>query len=125
MPNHPDIPNRCTARIDLSAISHNVQALQSIWGENRGLMGIVKADAYGHGIGEVAGALASEVEMFGVASLAEAGQLKQSLARMRSTAGCSVAKPSRGGAPATNRARRAVPSIHQAASSPAPVWATS
>lgn len=42
-------------------------------------MGIVKADAYGHGLGAIATALASHVEMFGVASLDEAMQLRQVL----------------------------------------------
>ena len=79
MPNHPDNPSRCNALIDLSAIGHNVRALRDIWGEGRGLMGIVKADAYGHGLSAVANTLAPQVEMFGVASFAEAGQLKQVL----------------------------------------------
>ena len=79
MPNHSDIPSRGIARIDLSAIRHNVKALRGIWGEERSLMGIVKAGAYGHGIAQVANVLAPEVEMFGVSGLAEARQLQQAL----------------------------------------------
>lgn len=79
MSKYPDIPNRCSARIDLTAITHNARALRGIWGEGRALMGIVKADAYGHGISSVIRALDPNVEMFGVAGLAEAGQLQQAL----------------------------------------------
>lgn len=79
MSKYPDIPNRCSALIGLSALTHNVRALRGIWGEGRALMGIVKADAYGHGVSSVVRALEPHVEMFGVAGLAEAGQLMQSL----------------------------------------------
>lgn len=77
MPNHSEFPSRCHALIDLSAIRHNAVALQTVWGEGRDLMGIVKANAYGHGIVEVAKALGPHVEMFGVAGLGEALQLKR------------------------------------------------
>ncbi len=79
MPSHSDIPSRCRAQIDLSALEENARALRMIWGDDRGLMGIVKADAYGHGLGAIATALSAQVEMFGVASLDEAMQLKQVL----------------------------------------------
>lgn len=39
------------------------------------IMGVVKADAYGHGVGEVAKTLESSVEMFGVGNLNEATEL--------------------------------------------------
>lgn len=42
-------------------------------------MGIIKADAYGHGLEAIVNTLAPDVEMFGVASLAEAMQVGQVL----------------------------------------------
>jgi alanine racemase len=79
MSNHTDIPKRCVSRINLSSIQDNVAALREIWGVDRNLMGIVKADAYGHGIEAIAETLLPHVEMFGVAGFAEAGKLKRSL----------------------------------------------
>lgn len=65
---------RCWAEIDIGAIRQNTQALQSLH-PSSGLLAIVKADAYGHGAALVTPALEDLVEMFGVASLAEAKSL--------------------------------------------------
>jgi alanine racemase len=62
---------RCWAEIDLAAIRRNLAALRAL-SPGTGFMAVVKANAYGHGLPEVARALAGQVEMFGVANLAEA-----------------------------------------------------
>ncbi|MCG8598787.1 MAG: alanine racemase [Verrucomicrobiales bacterium] len=63
---------RCSAEIDLSALRHNVRTCQEISGPDSGVMAVVKADAYGHGLKPVVAALESEVDWFGVANLQEA-----------------------------------------------------
>lgn len=65
---------RAWAEIDLAALAENARACVRIAGENVRLMAVVKADGYGHGITEVASALAPlpEVWGFGVANLEEA-----------------------------------------------------
>ena len=40
--------SRCWAEIDTQAISHNVKEVQKLIGQTK-IMGIVKANAYGHG----------------------------------------------------------------------------
>ncbi len=67
-------PHRSWAEIDLAAIRHNARiAAQS---SQCRLIAIIKADAYGHGAVPVAKALARQAAMFGVASVAEALELK-------------------------------------------------
>ena len=65
---------RAWAEIDLAALADNARACAGIAGENARLLPVVKADGYGHGIVEVATALAHlpEVWGFGVANLEEA-----------------------------------------------------
>ncbi len=62
---------RCWAEIDTHAIRQNARALRSLQ-PTAGLLAIVKADAYGHGTSIVTPAIEDTVEMFGVATLAEA-----------------------------------------------------
>ncbi len=59
------------ATIDLAAIRHNY-ALAKRCAPGRQAFAVVKADAYGHGVGEVVGALAAQADGFAVASLEEA-----------------------------------------------------
>lgn len=66
------IPHRCWAEIDLSALRHNLSVVQAQIGPQSGIMAIVKADAYGHGMGGILTTLAGQVALFGVANLAEA-----------------------------------------------------
>ena len=71
---------RCWAEIDRQALRHNVAAVRSQVGPSVRVMAVVKANAYGHGVGEVARALADRVEMFGVANVAEAEELRSHVA---------------------------------------------
>lgn len=63
--------------IDYDAIAHNVEEIQKLVG-NEKIMGIVKANAYGHGAVECAKALkAAGVDFFAVATIDEALQLRE------------------------------------------------
>ncbi len=67
---------RTWAEIDLSAIRNNLRVVREKIGAKAGVIAVVKADAYGHGMEAVAGSLATEVELFGVANLTEAQRIK-------------------------------------------------
>ncbi len=58
--------------VDLSAIRHNLRQARSILGPGVGITGVVKSDAYGHGLVPVAKALEEEmIDFLGVAYLEE------------------------------------------------------
>ena len=61
-------------KIDLDALESNMQAIRRRVGENRdiGIMGIVKADGYGHGAVPVAKTIEPYVAGYGVATIDEA-----------------------------------------------------
>jgi alanine racemase len=67
---------RTWAEIDPAALLHNARTLREhVCGEparDVGIIAVVKADAYGHGLPHVVPVLAQIVERFGVANLAEA-----------------------------------------------------
>ena len=63
---------RCWAEIDRSAIRQNARTAKSMAGQNAQLMAVIKANAYGHGLAEIARSLTSEADLFGVANLEEA-----------------------------------------------------
>ena len=60
--------------IDLDAIAGNIASVREKAGVP--VMGIIKADAYGHGAVPVAKALAGQCAFFGVSSMAEALELR-------------------------------------------------
>jgi len=63
------------AKIDLSAIRDNFRAIREKAGAT--VMAVVKADAYGHGAVPVAQTLEKDCTFFGVATVAEALELRQ------------------------------------------------
>ena len=69
---------RCWAEIDLSALRDNVKVVRDRIGAAE-LLAVVKANAYGHGLVDVAKALANDAQLFGVANLEEAIQLRAAL----------------------------------------------
>lgn len=70
--------NRAWAEVNLDHIAHNVHEIQRITNEKAEIMGIVKADAYGHGVMEVAKTLlANGVTRLAVSMLDEAIQLRK------------------------------------------------
>jgi alanine racemase len=69
---------RCWAEIDRSALRHNASIVRERIGPAQ-LLAVVKANGYGHGMVGVAEALANDAELFGVANLAEAMTLRETL----------------------------------------------
>lgn len=72
------IPDRTWVEIDLGALRHNLKAVRKLAGK-AGIMAVVKANAYGHGLEEVVRVLDGGVEIFAVTSLGEAIQLRKAL----------------------------------------------
>lgn len=69
--------NRAWAEVNLDHIAHNVREIRRITGKRAEIMGIVKADAYGHGVMEVARTLLNNgVTRLAVSMLDEAIQLR-------------------------------------------------
>jgi len=67
------------AEINLGALRHNLRQVRNMIGRDTMVLGVVKADAYGHGMREISKALVNAgVEYLGVASLDEAGELRRS-----------------------------------------------
>lgn len=65
----------CRVRLNLDHLRHNLALLRA---SGKPLMPVVKADAYGHGLREVAGALAAEgVDHLAVGSVAEGAGLRR------------------------------------------------
>ncbi|MFA5807773.1 MAG: alanine racemase [bacterium] len=66
------------AEIRLSALRHNVHAIRALLPQGVGLLGIVKANAYGHGALPVARALEADgARMLGVATVEEGVELRE------------------------------------------------
>ena len=72
------LPKRVYAKINLDNIIKNIHTVQEKFGDGVTVMGIVKANAYGHGAVEVAKAMEEAgVGFFGVAAIDEALELRQ------------------------------------------------
>ena len=70
------MPRPTVAEIDLSAIAHNLRALRKLAGEKIQVIGIVKADGYGHGAVPVSRTLSDGgVKRFAVATVEEGAAL--------------------------------------------------
>lgn len=68
---------RCWAEIDLEALRENLAWLRHRVGPDVRIMTVVKADAYGHGLKQIAALLMqSGTDIFGVANLAEARSIR-------------------------------------------------
>lgn len=66
---------RTYAKIDLDAVEYNIDnVLKKIGGRSK-LLGVIKADAYGHGAVEIGRLLESRCDFFGVACVEEAEEL--------------------------------------------------
>ncbi len=76
-PFDPTADKRAWAEVDYQAIAHNIAETQKLIGDTK-IMGIVKADAYGHGAVACAKALrACGIDFFAVACLQEAQELRE------------------------------------------------
>src|SRR5687768_14468060 len=69
---HAARARRTWAEIDPVALIANLQAIRRAGGEKVGIIAVVKANAYGHGIAAVVPVLAPHVAMFAVANVSEA-----------------------------------------------------
>src|ERR1041384_1460748 len=68
---------RCWAEVDLSALRENLAWIRHRVGPGVKIMTIVKADAYGHGLKQIAALLMqSGTDIFGVANLTEAQSIR-------------------------------------------------
>lgn len=67
---------RCWAEIDRSALRHNLTVVREKFGANIELLAVIKANAYGHGMIEVAKTIVDQADIFGVANLDEALALR-------------------------------------------------
>ncbi len=63
---------RCWAEIDLASLKRNADTCLDLAGDACGLMAIVKADGYGHGLEQIVSVLSKTIEWFGVANVREA-----------------------------------------------------
>lgn len=70
---------RACAKVDLGVIKRNIESIRSAMRYGTGLVGVVKADAYGHGAIQVAEAIKDEVCAFAVATPEEALSLREAI----------------------------------------------
>ena len=68
---------RCYAEISLEAIGHNIREVKKRLPEGVKLLGVVKANAYGHGAVPVASYLENQVDYFATATTEEAVELRE------------------------------------------------
>ena len=68
---------RCYVEISLEAIGHNIREVKKRLPEGVKLLGVVKANAYGHGAVPVASYLENQVDYFANATIEEAVELRE------------------------------------------------
>lgn len=68
---------RTQAKIDLDAVEYNYNSTRAKLPQGCKLLGVIKADAYGHGAVELAKFLENKCDFFGVACIEEAVELKK------------------------------------------------
>ena len=68
---------RCYAEISLEAIGHNIREVKKRLPEGVKLLGVVKANAYGHGAVPVASYLENQVDYFATGTIEEAVELRE------------------------------------------------
>ena len=78
---------RCYAEISLEAIGHNIREVKKRLPEGVKLLGVVKANAYGHGAVPVASYLENQVDYFATATIEEAVELSPAKASRASAYG--------------------------------------
>jgi alanine racemase len=72
------LPPQYWLEIDLKAILFNIKNIKSLIGKNTSIIAVIKSNAYGHGILEVAKLLTPHVSYFAVAGLEEVIILRES-----------------------------------------------
>ena len=75
---HAPVPLRCWAEIDLAALERNLRLIRASLPAHIRYVAVVKADAYGHGLQQVAARLMhAGADLFAVANINEAAQLRE------------------------------------------------
>lgn len=78
MTHHLPEPHRCWAEIDLAALERNLRLIRASLPAHIRYVAVVKADAYGHGLHHAAARMMhSGADLFAVANIAEAAQLRE------------------------------------------------
>lgn len=78
MSSNSGLPLRCWAEIDLAALERNLRHIRASLPPHMRYVAVVKADAYGHGLHQVAARLMhAGADLFAVATLAEAAALRE------------------------------------------------
>lgn len=73
-----NLPLRCWAEIDLAALERNLRRIRAALPDQIRYVAVVKADAYGHGLPQIAARLMhAGADLFAVANLAEAAALRE------------------------------------------------
>lgn len=67
---------RTYAKIDLDALEYNIRNIRNKINADTKLLGVIKADAYGHGAAKIGKYFEDEFDFFGVACIEEAIELK-------------------------------------------------
>ncbi|MGA2015583.1 MAG: alanine racemase [Opitutaceae bacterium] len=77
-PRSEPVPLRCWAEIDLAALERNLRLIRASLPAHIRYVAVVKADAYGHGLQQVAGRLMhAGADLFAVANITEAAQVRE------------------------------------------------
>lgn len=77
-PRSESVPLRCWAEIDLAALERNLRLIRASLPAHIRYVAVVKADAYGHGLQQVAGRLMhAGADLFAVANITEAAQVRE------------------------------------------------
>ena len=72
------LPRRCWVEIDLAALERNLKLIRASLPAQIKYVAVVKADAYGHGLPQVAARLMhAGADLFGVATIAEAMTVRE------------------------------------------------
>ena len=72
------MPLRCWAEIDLAALERNLKLIRATLPPHIRYVSVVKADAYGHGLQQVAARLMhAGADLFAVANITEAAQVRE------------------------------------------------
>ncbi len=83
---------RTRAVLDLAALRHNLAVVRKLAPACK-IMAVLKANAYGHGMARISGALADRVQGFAVASVAEGIRCRRALASAAADVAADVAPP--------------------------------
>jgi alanine racemase len=77
-PRNASLPLRCWAEIDLAALERNLRLIRASLPPHIRYVAVVKADAYGHGLQQIAARLMhAGADLFAVANITEAAQLRE------------------------------------------------